>query len=250
MKPHPGIWQEPITISSFDVGASGHLEAAALMRHFQESAARHASHLQVGFDNLRSENIFWALTHIQIEISRWPEMNETVWFETWPRGIEKLYTTRDFRIKDKRGHPIINATSAWIMVDTKRKRPVRPSGRLAGIPFVPEEKALGDFPETIQEWKEPAESLNKERKVVYSDLDINGHVNNTRYVEWVMDAIALSKNEQLTSLHLQFMHEFLAEETALLQINSNPQEPCFQISINHRDSKRTGCLGFLAFCQD
>ena len=250
MQPHPDIRQEEITISSFDVGASEHLEAAALMRHFQETAARHASHLKVGFDDLRHENIFWALTHIQIEISRWPDMNETVWFETWPRGIEKLYTTRDYRVKDQSGHTIINATSAWIMVDIVRKRPVRPSARLADIPFVPEEKALGDFPVTIQERNEETESAKQERKVVYSDLDINSHVNNTRYVEWIMDAIAPSNKEHLKSLHIQFLNEFLAEETALLIMNSNPEDRSFQISINHHKSQKTGCLAFLAFSQE
>ena len=247
MQPHPDIWQEAITISSFDVGASGHLEAAALMRHFQETAARHASNLKVGFVDLRHDNIFWALTQIQIEISRWPNMHETVWFETWPRGIEKLYTTRDYRVKDQSGHTIINATSAWIMVDIVKKRPVRPSARLSNIPFVPEEKALGDFPETIQEWNEGTNTRIKERKVAYSDLDINRHVNNTRYVEWIMDATPPSKDEQLKSLHLQFLHEFLADETALLQINTIPQTRSFQISIKHRDNKKTGCLAFFAF---
>lgn len=250
MQPHPGIWQEPITISSFDAGASGHLEAAALMRHFQETAARHAAHLKVGFDDLRHENIFWALTHIQTEISRWPDMNETVWIETWPRGIEKLYTTRDYRVKDQSGNTIINATSAWIMVDIERKRPVRPSARLSDIPFVPEVKALGNFPETVQEWDEAKETATKERKVVYSDLDINRHVNNTRYVEWIMDAMAPSNQKQLKSLHLRFMHEFLAEETALLKMNPNSEKQTFQISITHRESKKTGCLGFLAFYRD
>jgi hypothetical protein len=55
-------YRASITISSFDVGASGCLEASALMRHFQEVASHHADELKVGFNDLKQDNIFWVLT--------------------------------------------------------------------------------------------------------------------------------------------------------------------------------------------
>ena len=238
-------WKEQITVSSFDVGASGRLEAAALMRHFQEVAAHHADELGVGFSDLMKEKVFWALTHLQIEAERWPGMEEQITVETWPRGTQKLYTTRDFIVSDGSGKVIISATSAWIMVDYLRKRPVRPAERLANIDFTPGKEAISTFPEQFTcEGKQQSEA---ERKVAYSDLDINQHVNNTRYVEWIMDAIGFLSGRWLKSLNIHFSNEFRYEETALLKITTGRNN--FYCSITHRETEKTGVEACLKFSE-
>jgi medium-chain acyl-[acyl-carrier-protein] hydrolase len=243
------IWKENTTVSSFDVGASGHLEPAALMRYFQEVAAHHATHLGVGFDALIEDNIFWALTHLQIEADCWPEMGETISIETWPRGNIKLYTTRDYYLKDIKENILAKATSAWILVDIKRKRPVRSAERLAKIPFSGEKKALGDFPSPIPET--PEIIINeKEYPIVYSDLDFNQHVNNARYVEWMMNLIAPEESELLSHINLHFTNEFRRNETANLKLcKCNNSSKDFIISIDHKETGKTGCKGKLKFKQ-
>lgn len=236
-------YQESITVSSFDVGASGYLEAPALMRHFQEIASRHADELGVGFQDLQKEQTFWVLTHLQFEAERWPEMEEPISIETWPRNIQKLYTTRDFLVSDKNGNEIIKACSAWIMVDIIKKRPVRPAVRLENIDFTTEKEALGNFPEPFNCNGEQHIKLN--RKVVYSDLDINQHVNNTRYVEWMMDAIGFAPGKKLKSLNIHFTNEFRYNETAQIKIAHNNSG--YFCSILHTENEKTGCEACLTF---
>ncbi|PRZ02137.1 acyl-ACP thioesterase [Marinilabilia salmonicolor] len=237
------IWKEQISVSSFDVGASGRLEAAALMRHFQEVAAHHADELGVGFSDLMKEKVFWALTHLQIEADRWPGMEEQITVETWPRGTQKLYTTRDFLVSDGSGKVIIRATSAWIMVDYLRKRPVRPAERLANIDFTPGKEAISSFPEPFT--CEGDQQSEAERKVAYSDLDINQHVNNTRYVEWIMDAIGFLSERWLKSLNIHFSNEFKYNETAILKWSTNGDD--FYCSITHQKTEKTGVEACLKF---
>jgi medium-chain acyl-[acyl-carrier-protein] hydrolase len=241
------IWQENIKISTFDVGASGHMEAVAAMRYFQEVAAHHATNLKVGFEHFQKENIFWVLTHLQIEATRWPEMQEPVTFETWPREIQKLFTTRDYLVKDKDGNVLIKGTSAWIIVDMNRKRPVRPADRLAHVTFLPEKISLANFPDEII-IPESKSSYKKARPVVYSDLDINQHVNNTRYVEWIMDALAPEATKKLSSLNIHFTREFKRNQTATLNIthpkNNNSEA---YVSIDHSNSGKNGCVAYLKF---
>ncbi|MBZ4676503.1 MAG: acyl-ACP thioesterase [Anaerophaga sp.] len=241
------IHEEKLVISSFDVGASGHLETPALMRHLQEAAARHAIALGVGFEDFIKENIFWALTHLQVEVNRWPKMNENVTVETWPRNIQKLYTTRDYLLKDTQNNILIRGTSAWIMVDIKRKRPVRPNERLQFMPFLPELKALGEFPEYIS--TKPENKLTEHRhEVVYSDLDINRHVNNTRYMEWVMDAIATIREQEIASFNIHFTSEFRKGETGIIKIgNSQQMKGSIIFNIEHAESAKTGCSGMVKF---
>ncbi len=237
------IRTEPITISTFDVGASGKLEAAALMRHFQEAAARHATQWEVGFEQLSARNIFWVLTHLQIKAERWPEMHDKVTIQTWPKKVKGLYTTRDFEVFDKTGKIIIKATSAWVMVDTHNKRPVRPAGIMPPRAFVPDKNTLDPFPEAIPE-PDKTDSVI-ERQVQYSDLDINRHVNNTRYVEWIMDLINPGIHEIVSGLNLHFTSEFTAGDKAILQLSQNPESNKQQVSIKHHTTGKTGCRALI-----
>jgi acyl-ACP thioesterase len=43
--------------------------------------------------------------------------------------------------------------------------------------------------------------------VRWSDLDVNQHVNNSRYAEWVVDGVAARSVEILTSLDIDFLAE-------------------------------------------
>lgn len=234
------VWKECITVSSFDVGASGHLEPWALMRHFQEAAARHATSLGVGFKQLIQYNIYWVLTHLQIETDRWPDMDETITIETWPRGINKLYTTRDFLVKDAKNKTIARSTSAWVMVDASRKRPVRPADKLRDISFSPAKRALGEFPESItNEYAIP--KCEHSRTVAYSDLDINQHVNNTKYIEWIMDLVNPDNNRNLRKLNIHYTSEFKKHDSALLKMSEYPNtEKAFHILVEHPESEKKG----------
>lgn len=138
----PSVREEPIVISSFDVGASGKLEAAPAMRHFQEAASHRAMQLGVGIEQLARQHIFWVLSHLQMRAVRWPEMNEEVIIQTWPKALKGLYTTRDFLLLDRGGKALIKATSAWIMVNAERKRPIRPAGWINPQAFVPDKNAI------------------------------------------------------------------------------------------------------------
>jgi len=241
------IWKEPVTISSFDVGASGCLEPTYLMKHLQEAAAKHAIVLGVGFEELKKDNIFWALTHLQVEIERWPLMMEQVTVETWPRNIQKLYTTRDFLVKDKSDNILIRASSAWIMVDIARKRPVRPQERLQNKPFVSQCMALGEFPTILSKVPDNLHMKEHRRQVVYSDLDFNHHVNNTRYMEWVMDAIDPT-NIEITSFNLHFSNEFRKGEAVTIKTgkpDTNTNHLIFV--IEHQSTGKTGCCGEIYF---
>ncbi|MGQ1890755.1 acyl-[acyl-carrier-protein] thioesterase [Thermophagus sp. OGC60D27] len=243
------IWEEPVTISSFDVGASGRLEPSALMKHLQEAAAKHAIGLGVGFDDLRKDNIFWALTHLQVEILNWPSMMEKVTIETWPRNIQKLYSTRDFLIKDHQNRTLVKASSAWIMVDILRKRPIRPYERLHNKPFVTHRMALGEFPKTLSHLPDSINMQEHRRQVVYSDLDFNHHVNNTRYMEWLMDAIA-PEGSEIASFNIHFTNEFKKGESVIIK-TGYPENDSNNLVfvIDHESTGKTGCSGEICFRQ-
>ncbi len=225
--------------SSFDLSWEGLLSIPALIRNFQQAAHEHATNLKVGYHQLKKENVFWVLSAITIKLNDLPEFDEAFSIETMPVDFNGFFTSREFlaQTKDK---IIAKASSQWLMVNTLTKRPVRPDKRVENLPFTPSGFNLNFSTEKIKMPKDML--LIEERKVRYSDLDINNHVNNVKYLEWILDMIHDKGygNIKITSLSLKYAGEFRKNDKALLYMNEEEKNNLY-IKIAHKN-KISGIL--------
>lgn len=235
------------TVTSNDMAPNGQLSLTALMKYFQEAAHQHANNLGVGFHQLKAQNIFWVLSSIHIEVDELPAFDEPFSVETWPRGSRRLFSIRDFLVHYN-GQVVARATSSWLMVNLTSKRPVRPESLLAGIEFLPEKAAYEQEP--AMDVISTSPELLESRVVRFSDLDINRHVNNTRYVEWIFDAVHLThlKNFRVSSLTVQFSSEFKEGESADILLRDDNNRHSAQIDILHKGTE-TGVRANLLFSE-
>ena len=230
--------------ASYDVGVNGEISLMSLLRYFQEAAFEHANNLGVGYNVLQEQNIFWVLSSMWLEIENsLPGFDEQITVKTWPRGVNKLYALRDFQLfhKDKQ---VAKATSQWLLVDVKSKRIVRPERFTDGIPFS-EKRVFNDDFSPVEPIKE--KKITEERQVRYSDLDINRHVNNIRYVEWILDTV----NEHFDSININclkihYLSEFIENEKALIYCESCDCTNEIKFEIDHENGK-TGIRGFIKY---
>ena len=182
-----GIWTETVRIRSADVTPRGTASVLALADHFQEVAGRHAAELGVSMQDLLAENRAWVLAHVRLEIERLPRWTDEVTIETWPSGRERLYALREVVFRGTDGAPLAQGTSAWLVIDTERRRPARPPAALSEIETPdrpsPLDASLDDLP--------VPDRVDHERcfAVRYHDLDLNRHVNNVRYLEWALETL-------------------------------------------------------------
>jgi len=221
--------------ASYDVGGNGQISITSLLRYFQEAAHEHANKLEVGFQKLQEQNLFWVLSAISLEIDNLPGFDELITVNTWPRGINKFYCLRDFLLYHN-NKIVAKATSLWLLIDVKSKRIVRPERIIEGIDFFSDKRVFEDDFVPIDPIKE--KKLVEERRTRYSDLDINRHVNNVRYVEWVLDTVHdVADNKQISSLIVQYLGEFVENDKTLIysEIDNNTNE--IKIEINRQDGK-------------
>jgi len=181
---------------------------------FQEAAVSHAENLGVGRESMAKSGQVWILSRISVQVDRRPKYGETVTVRSWPRSWAKLFAVRDFDIRDAQDNPVIRARSCWIIIDLETRRPVRPQGALEGIPLNEGLDALPFLPAGLEE----RQSLQKaeEHRVVYNDVDYNGHVNNVSYIRWIennMNPFLLEQAKQCR-LDINYMGEVLPGETA------------------------------------
>jgi medium-chain acyl-[acyl-carrier-protein] hydrolase len=183
--------EKEYAVHVYETGPDGKLSLHSLFDYFQDIASDHAVKLGYGRDDLLKSNNFWVLSRIYAEIDTWPQWGETLVIKTWPRGTERLFALRDFDVRFYDGRPVARATSSWLIVDRNTRRIQRPDDNLRKYdPDLPEERALSRNALKLEP-AEPGDSRTHQLSVRISDLDLNLHTNNVRYLKWAIDSYDL-----------------------------------------------------------
>ncbi|RZT95609.1 medium-chain acyl-[acyl-carrier-protein] hydrolase [Ancylomarina subtilis] len=213
------IYSQEFTIGSFDTDWHGNAKLTSICNYLQEIAGNHVDQIGQGLDDLNHDNHAWVLSRIRIKIKRPAKWKETIRIETFPTGIKSLFGARDFRIFDAENKIIAIASSYWLVVDLNSHRPIRPHDVVKNMPIGNYsevfEKELGKLPPLSSDAE-----LIEEIKIHYSDIDINRHVNNVKYLKWIIDAIPAETltEKPISELEINFLHELkLGEQIQIFQ---------------------------------
>ena len=179
------IYQQSFHINDAAVDCFGRLKPSMLLFYVQEVSGIHASTLGASYDTLMAKNLFWAILRTRVQITRLPMSGETIRVETWPMPTSRVAYPRSVVAYDEAGQEIFRAISLWCLMDTQNRSMVLPgkSGVIVEGTLRGNELAL---PGSLAV---KALSNSGSRQVLFSDLDRNGHMNNTRYMEWCGDLL-------------------------------------------------------------
>ena len=170
------------------VDCFGRLKLSTLLYYAQEAAGKHSELLGVGYDALALQRLFWAVTRHRVQITRLPIRGETITVETWPMPTTKVAYPRSVIAFDQNGNELFRSISLWVLMDMDQRTMILPgkSGIAVNGSLTGNELAV---PKSII----PKPTNNTDfRTVTYSCLDRNGHMNNTRYLDWVDDLLSAS----------------------------------------------------------
>lgn len=205
-------YSEQFKIRASEVDTNGKATLPALCSLFQEVAGNHALKLSFDITQLHKKKLTWVLHRMDIKIDRFPEWRETITIETWPAAGDALRAYRDYRILDEAGKQIGCCLSYWMMINIETRRPTRMPKevlelRLSEIEHVLPVKASRMKPFDTE--RADAEAHFTVRK---SDLDMNDHVNNARYVEWMLETFEGEKASKIHRIDIMFVQESTAGE--------------------------------------
>ncbi|MGC9363158.1 MAG: acyl-[acyl-carrier-protein] thioesterase [Fidelibacterota bacterium] len=204
-------------IHSYETDFTTKLRFSCLNRYMQESAWKNAEQLGFGFSRLIQGNFAWVLTRMLITLEPLPGWNETIRIATWPSGQEGLFAFRDFQIFDQGGKELGRATSSWCVIDLVTRKPVPLQSAFENGLAELDQRLFPGRPHKIEALKR---ADSEWRTVVgYQDLDVNEHVTNSRYIDWIFESFDLGifRERRLRSLAINFLAEALYQHEIVVK---------------------------------
>ena len=185
------IYKQTLTLNDSCVDRYGRMKPSMVLFCAQEVAGKHSELLGAGFDDLAQKGIFWAVIRQKVQITRLPITGETIRLETWPMPTTRVAYPRSTVAYDENGNECFRAISLWVLMDAESRAMILPgkSGvEVSGTLLGSELAAPGSLvPKALRN--------AKERAVCFTDLDRNGHMNNTRYLDWIDDLLPSAFHE-------------------------------------------------------
>ncbi|MFA1822322.1 acyl-[acyl-carrier-protein] thioesterase [Virgibacillus oceani] len=239
---------EPVTlfkkryhVDLSDVDFEKKLKLSTLFSYFQDAASDAAVNLGAGINKLQaSHGVAWIIMRIRVDITRLPKWGEEIVIETWPLEPKRLEFERDFLVKDQNGDVIIRAISSWVVMDLEERKLKRTESIGLTYPDNIEERAIDGKLGRLRK-NGPLETAYK-RMIGYSDVDFNGHLNNTKYVDFMLDCFPIEAHmkSSVKSLEVNFVNEVLPGETIVLyKDTSKRDENRYYIEGMNENSSRT-----------
>lgn len=202
------------TIDSRDVDPFNQCRPSALLGLLQEAATEAAMMLSVSREEmLERHNAFWMLARIWYRLDRPLRWNETVTVHTWHRGGKGASMYRDFDLFVA-GEPVGEAVSTWVLADQDTHKLLRLS-TISEVQNTDGGERCKQRMLTRVRLPEDM-TLAEERRMRYSDTDINCHVNNSKYADFICDALhleVLGKGAFVSALQVGFLAECLPGES-------------------------------------
>lgn len=198
-------WHAEHIIRSYDVDPQARARLPVLCRYMQDAAYHHAEHLGVGYSHLSVKNMAWVLSRMRVEVERLPTWGDTAKLRTWPSGRDRLFYYRDFEIIDANDRRLLLASTAWFVIDSARRERIEPEW------WQGQEYPVGTkvFDSKLGRLKSGKGQGGELITVNYGDLDQNGHVNNVRYMDWVLNTLPLEFHQAhaLKALDVNYLAE-------------------------------------------
>jgi acyl-ACP thioesterase len=235
------VWNEEILVKSYEVDYNKKTKLNSLFNYMQEAAFNHANNLGAGYEDLTNKGYIWVLSRVKIKVIRYPEWGEKITLETWPKGTNKLFALRDFILKDENNEEIVLATTAWLVLDSKSMRPQKVQALPFALPDNDGRYALDDELGKLENWN--TFEFETGRTAAYSDIDVNHHVNNAKYVEWILDCFSeeFKSNKHLKTLQLNFISQTILGDKIILKSGNYKENSniSYVEAINEASSART-----------
>ncbi|WP_445664826.1 acyl-[acyl-carrier-protein] thioesterase [Fodinibius sp. AD559] len=217
-------FQETFKIRASEIDFNQQATLPAICNLLQEVAGNHARELEFDITDLQKNELTWVLHRLHVKMDSFPDWRETITIKTWPSSGDGLRAHRDFLIMGKDNNIIGRSLSYWLIMNIQSRRPARIPQKILEMAPDNTDHVL---PVTDANFSELDEADYSQRfEVRQTDLDLNRHVNNVRFIEWALSC--LPDDSSVNEIDIQFVAESVLGDTDIAEVkkhsaNSNTQ---------------------------
>ena len=221
----------------FHVDFTGRLTMGVLGNHLLNCAGFHASERGFGIAEINENHYTWVLSRLAIELEDMPRQYEDFSINTWIENVYRLFTDRNFELRDKNGKTIGYARSVWAMISMETRKPadlISLHGNNLGQ-YVSDRECPIDKPGRI---KVSVDAPVEEYQTRYSDIDINGHVNSIKYIEHILDLFPMDtfKEKQVKRFEMAYVAEsYYGDVLSFYLEEKNENEYNIEVKKNNQE---------------
>lgn len=187
-----------------DFDKESRMHPAAVLDLFQDVAGCHAIKLGCSFEDMIKKNLLWMVTRVRFTLIKTPKKNSFVQVSTWPLAPNRVLFQREYRVKDDEGSDLIIGSSEWAAVDCVQRKLAPSAGVYPPIQLLTDRMYEGRLPR-LHDFE--CEGDGCEVTPTFSDIDCNGHVNNTKYAIYVMNSLEIGNDDLITDFQIDYHKE-------------------------------------------
>lgn len=215
-----GLFQQKLLVRSFEIGNDGEMSIVALANHLQETLINHCKSMGLYEDGFASTqemtnlDLVWVFPKIHIHVDRYPSLGDVVQVSNWVYESGRTALRSDSVVSDiETGQVLVRASRLLVMINKKTRKlskfieEVKEKIRPHLMPI--RSSLFEDVKSFPKEEIDVTRIIHSNIKPGWKDLDINQHVNNTKYIDWFLEFTpeAVLKTHKLSSITLEYRKE-------------------------------------------
>lgn len=178
----------------------------AVLKIFQDVAIAHAEALGVGFEAMVNKGLLWVTTRIKYQVLAQPKPMQKLKIVTYPSGKNMLEFDRDFLIFDQQDNLLVKGASKWCLINKNTRRLAKMDA--IDTIILPSNKPVFDEKFLKTDVFIPDALADKSYQIVQSDIDSNGHTNNTIYAK-LAQSLLCQNGKKIEFFQINFLKECL-----------------------------------------
>lgn len=235
------IGKYPFEVETFQVDYTGGLSFGFLANKMLITAGNHANERGFGKERLTADGKTWVLSRLAIEIDEYPNEGDTYYVETWVESVNRLFTSRNFRVLSHNNRVLGYARSIWALIDVH----TRQSEDLTSL-------YEGELVAYSCDEPCPIKGVSRARVTaadpvgtfmpLYCDIDYNGHLNSVKYIEHILNELPLEifRNHTIHRVEVSYSAECFYRESLSVYMDKKEEGHEYDVEIR-KESGEVAC---------
>ena len=237
-----GIYERSLLLGSEHVDCFRRLRTSTLFELLQTASIRHTEELGMGRDKTLDKGLLWVIARQYVLIDRMPVYDERITLRSWPGATVRVLFPRYYEILSERGETLVRGSAVWSLMDAETRTTAFPDEYGVEIDGVETGREL-PYLTKLQTTETPN---HFDFIVPYSYVDLNGHMNNTRYFDLIEDHLPAAKAGKIPlEIHTEYaaeakrdamLHVAWGQENDIYYVNGSTERTCFRMNLRYEEN--------------